>query len=174
MSTTTDNSGYIHLQGWLDGSSALEYFATLFDQIPWTKKKWRGKNLPRDVYSYGMDGTIIPLELLAIDIASAFCTKVSSIWCNRYTHGAHYTPYHQDKYGCDIITLSLGATRKFSMRRKSNRSGRVDFQLVNGDVFYFTQEVNDEWEHTITKTKKDVGPRISLVFFVDEPLVSGL
>jgi hypothetical protein len=68
--------------------------------------------------------------------------------------------------------MSFGATRKFSIRRKNDKSkDSQNYNLSNGDLFYFTPEINKEYEHSIPKTKRVKDPRISVVFFTDEPYI---
>lgn len=39
--------------------------------------------------------------------------------------------------------------------------------MKNGDCIMFDQEFNDNYVHTLTKTKKQCLPRVSIVLFVD-------
>jgi alkylated DNA repair dioxygenase AlkB len=106
-----------------------------------------------------------------VDIGNQLLNKyklnktVKSIFFNLYENGQKKTPYHKDSYNKDVFTLSLGSTRKF--RIKNDLTGKsTGFDLKDGDSFYFTQKFNKEYKHAIMPTKKNVGQRISIVFFI--------
>jgi hypothetical protein len=97
------------------------------------------------------------------------CT-VSGVWCNHYRSGNDWTPYHQDQYDDrHMFTYSFGATRRFLCRPISgNGNTTLSFDLVDGDLFYFSPQFDRTHKHSIPKTKKD-GSRISIVLFTDQP-----
>ena len=163
-----------HIPGFMEPEDASEYFQRMTDEIPWQEVTWRtGRPLPRLVFRYGeferQFRTYEVLEELIAYIEAVLETDVLSVWCNLYRNGEDYTPYHQDNYDAHAVTMSFGATRKFSIRKAGKAKTRKDYHLSNGDLFYFTPEINKEYEHTIPKTKRVKEARISVVFFTDEP-----
>ena len=171
-----------HLESFMEADEATSYFKRLYDELPWQEMFWRpSKPLPRLVFRYGEAERSMKkyetLEFLRIYVEEVLETKVSGIWCNLYRTGDDYTPYHQDSYNSNVFTLSLGETRKFSARLKRPRGTplgfRTDYSLKNGDAFYFTTDFNSNHEHTVPKSRKNNGPRISIVFFIGEPYSNG-
>jgi alkylated DNA repair dioxygenase AlkB len=165
------------------------------EQIPFSTMAWRaGRVLPRLVYRYDPNAMSEAVKLMArnvplpdeledarqIRVLDALIRrlemdtgrKITGVFCNQYRDGKDYTPAHQDSYGCDVFTLSLGATRKcvfdpipvrseFDCTRESERQ---EFELNSGDLLYFNMAANNVYKHSIPACSK-AGPRISLVFF---------
>jgi len=89
----------------------------------------------------------------------------SGVLANLYRDGKDCVSWHADdeEGQGDIVSLSAGATRKFSMRH--NETGEtIDYMLSDGDVFVMSRAIQREWQHCIRRTMKDVGPRINLTF----------
>ena len=63
-----------------------------------------------------------------------------------------------------IASLSLGATRRFLLRRKDNHKEVKVYELTHGSLLLMTGSTQAYWEHTIPKTRHRVGPRINLTF----------
>jgi len=62
-----------------------------------------------------------------------------------------------------IATISLGAPRLFCMKPKGG--GKTDRHLLeNGSLFLMGEGVQDNWLHSVPKSKVPVGPRISLTY----------
>lgn len=91
--------------------------------------------------------------------------NIKSMFFNLYEDGQKKTPYHKDFYNADVFTLSLGSTRKFRIKNDKTKQS-IGFDLKDGDSFYFTQKFNKEYKHAIMPTKKSMGKRISIVFFI--------
>jgi len=89
----------------------------------------------------------------------------SGVLANLYRGGKDHVGWHSDDEMEDdaIISLSAGATRKFSIRNKLTKETR-DFMLGDGDLFIMSRGMQADWEHYVRKTSKDVGPRINLTF----------
>lgn len=49
----------------------------------------------------------------------------SEVWMNLYRNGNDYTLFHTDNYGKEVATVSIGQSRKFSVR------GVGSFQIDN-------------------------------------------
>ena len=64
-----------------------------------------------------------------------------------------------------IVSVSLGAGRRFSLRprHKSNQS-TLQFELGCGDLLVMYGRTQSDWEHSLMKTSKSIGPRINLTF----------
>ncbi len=160
-----------HIPGYIDSKDSDEYFERLTNELNWTEVKWgTGKTLPRLIYSYDMNHGNQPILNELIEYMSAILeTTIIGVWCNLYRDGNDWTPHHQDSYGAHVVTLTFGSTRKFSLKEIGGEKKRIDFNLGHGDLFYFNQSVNSKHTHTIPKTAKQVGPRISVVLFTSKP-----
>ena len=101
------------------------------------------------------------------------CERVSnaqfnSALANLYRDGNDSVAWHADdepELGTEpvIASLSLGAERRFHLRhRASGQTVRVD--LPTGSVLVMSGRCQAEWSHQISKTKRQVGPRINITF----------
>lgn len=147
----------------------------LVSNIEWREVTWGPSNrkLPRLVQSMYTDELIsyVPELIEVVSYVQEYSktlpnTKgiIQSVWMNLYRNGSDFTPYHKDSYNCKVVTVSFGSTRKFSIKDKLGKV--TSFDLSNGDIFVFDEDFNSNHQHTITKTTKKVGPRVSIVFFV--------
>lgn len=164
-----------HISSFIDDEIADSYFYRLSREIPFERQEWsHGKYLPRMVYSYSprdfresQCNSIDVLDELLQMVENSLDTNVHGIFCNLYRDGNDYTPFHQDSYGFPVFTVSFGDTRDFSLLPiQSGKS--IKYKLENGDAFYFSTDTNSKYKHSIPRTTKKVGPRISLVFFISD------
>jgi alkylated DNA repair dioxygenase AlkB len=143
-----------------------DYSSALINRLPWKHVQWRqGRTLPRLVCSMDVSNLLhfIPeLVEVVIHIQEKY-GSIMSVWMNYYRDGRDYTPYHKDSYNCTVVSVSFGDTREFKVRNKSGIE--TSYMLSNGDIFVFDEEFNRENQHSIPKAGKNIGPRISLVFF---------
>eukprot|EP01026_Neomeris_dumetosa_P054748 TRINITY_DN4936_c0_g1_i12.p3 TRINITY_DN4936_c0_g1~~TRINITY_DN4936_c0_g1_i12.p3 ORF type:complete len:226 (-),score=10.74 TRINITY_DN4936_c0_g1_i12:1146-1823(-) len=161
-----------YIAGFLEQSDADDAFVRCLQEIPWEERIWNNnKPLPRLVYRYDSDARenapIVILEELMLKLETLMATKVTGVWCNLYRNGKDHTPYHRDEYGAHVMTLSLGAIRKFLM--KTNDGDVTSYQLQHGDMFYFSPQQDRLHKHSIPKQNNGAGQRVSLVFFCNPP-----
>jgi alkylated DNA repair dioxygenase AlkB len=62
-----------------------------------------------------------------------------------------------------IASVSFGGERKFAFKHKSDRTS-VSLTLANGSVLLMHTPTQQFWQHSLTKTKRAVAPRINLTF----------
>ena len=92
---------------------------------------------------------------------------------NLYRDGNDKVSWHSDDekmMNCShIVSISLGAERKFKMRNKKNKQV-FDIRLGDGSMIWMKPGCQDELEHEIPKEVKVKEPRINLTFrrFVTE------
>ncbi|MBJ7307468.1 MAG: alpha-ketoglutarate-dependent dioxygenase AlkB [Acidimicrobiia bacterium] len=93
----------------------------------------------------------------------------NSVLCNLYRDGNDGVDWHADdesEFGpMPVIgSLSLGATRRFDMRRVNDHAEKVELDLHSGDLLIMRGTTQALWRHRVPKTKKAVGERINLTF----------
>jgi alkylated DNA repair dioxygenase AlkB len=62
-----------------------------------------------------------------------------------------------------IASVSFGGERKFAFKHKSDKTS-VSLLLANGSVLLMHAPTQQYWQHSLTKTKRAVAPRINLTF----------
>ena len=92
----------------------------------------------------------------------------NSYLLNLYHDGAQGMGWHSDdevelETNAPIASISFGGERKFSFKHKFEKLG-VSVVLENGSVLLMHAPTQDFWQHSLTKTKRLVPPRINLTF----------
>ncbi len=89
---------------------------------------------------------------------------------NLYRDGADSVGWHADNESGmgpqpAIASLSLGATRRFSLKHRHRRDlPRLDLELTAGSLLLMAGRCQDCWLHQVPKTKRPVGERLNLTF----------
>jgi alkylated DNA repair dioxygenase AlkB len=178
---------------WLAPGEAESTFAALQAAIPWETHRLRlfGREVdaPRlscwvgDPHtSYVYSGTRFEphpwLPLLAdlrARLQQACDTRFNSVLANLYRDGRDSMGWHSDdepELGDQplIASLSLGAERRFRLRRRLPRTARllpadtVSLLLPAGSVLRMAGATQRLYRHDLPKTRVAVGPRINLTF----------
>ena len=133
---------------------------------------WHGD--PGRTYSYSQialepvpwTGPLLALKsLVEAESGAAF----NSVLLNLYRDGRDSVAWHSDdepELGPRpvIASVSLGAPRRFHLRRKADHGDRVDITLAHGSLLLMAGSTQPEWEHQVPKTATKVGPRVNLTF----------
>jgi len=174
-----------YLPGFLAEADAA--FAELLQATPWRQDNIRimGREIaqPRLTAWYGEPGatytysglTLSPLPftpLLARIRAAVEAIaegRFNSALLNYYRGGADSVSWHSDnepELGPDpvIASVSLGATRRFDLRRRDDHALRAAYDLEHGSLLLMGKGCQTAWQHQVAKTKAPVGPRINLTF----------
>lgn len=165
------------LPGWLHGSDEL--FARLATEVPWRAERRqmyeREVAVPRLLAFYEEDDTLPdPVLTEARDALSAHYADelgepfaTAGLCC--YRDGRDSVAWHGDRTGRGaredtmVAILSLGAPRDLVLRpRRGGQSLRRP--LGHGDLLVMGGSCQRTWEHAIPKSRKAVGPRISVQF----------
>lgn len=90
---------------------------------------------------------------------------------NQYRDGQDSMGWHRDnekELGPNpvIASVSFGATRKFQFRHYTQKSVKKSVQLSHGSLLIMRGACQHHWQHSISKTKLPLGPRINLTFRV--------
>ena len=149
--------------------------------------------MPRYVQSYGVpyrfsgkthDALPVP-ELVApiLQYANDYLHEThpdknyNQVLLNWYQDGKHYISRHSDdeadiQEGTPILSVSLGATRTFRIRKagKSETGGvppiLTDIPMPDGTVVSMCGQFQKEFTHEVPKTTKVTEPRINITFRV--------
>lgn len=94
--------------------------------------------------------------------------KFNSCLLNYYYDGNDGMGWHNDneksiKQYSSIASLSLGAIRKFSFKNIKT-SEKQDLILENGSLLIMKNKIQEDWLHSLPKSKKVFKPRINLTF----------
>lgn len=135
---------------------------------------------PEARYSYsGAEQRVLPwtLELLQLrkqlehEVAERLAlagVSFNAVLLNAYRTGEDGMGWHQDnepELGTEpvIASLSLGASRRFSIRAKTG-TARWDFKLEPGSLLLMHGRSQVDFQHSVPKTRLAVAQRINLTF----------
>ncbi|MDR5898612.1 alpha-ketoglutarate-dependent dioxygenase AlkB [Halomonas vilamensis] len=102
-------------------------------------------------------------------VVESHCTDVfNSCLANVYSVGEEGMSWHSDAEkdlveNGTIAALSLGGERKFSFKHKQTGE-TVALCLAHGSLLIMKGITQKHWLHSLPKTRKNVGPRVSLTF----------
>lgn len=154
------------------------------EQIPWRQQtiKMFGKEVlqPRltswmgtEAYTYSgirHESAYVPptVEALRIQLQETTGETFNSVLGNLYRDGQDSVSWHADdekELGNEpvIASLSFGASRVFQVRSNSSKQ-RWDVTLNHGDLLVMSGRSQLDFQHSIPKTKKVLGPRVNLTF----------
>lgn len=96
-------------------------------------------------------------------------TKFNFVLINRYENGSQYIGFHSDDeedLGSEpkIAGVSFGAIRPIYFQNRKTGLTDVKIDLEPGSVVLMNHPTNNYWKHSIPKTSKKVGTRISLTY----------
>lgn len=161
----------------------LEWFHRLEADIDWRSERARffGREvpLPRLTAWYGpapyaYSGVVhgprpIPEFLRPLTaLVTAASGPVDCLLANLYRTGQDAMGWHADDerlFGRQplIASLSLGATRRFALRHRRSHA-RIDLDLTSGSLLVMAGTCQENWVHSVPRTRRPVGPRINLTF----------
>ena len=171
--------------GWLSGADAL--FDRLFHAVPWQAERRRMYermlDVPRLLKFYG-EGDPLPDPVLrdARDALNAHYGEelgepFRTAGLCLYRDGRDSVAWHGDTIGRGrsedtmVAILSVGTPRPLLLRprwghprTKSGGGHSVRHELGHGDLIVMGGSCQRTWEHTIPKTSRPTGPRISIQF----------
>jgi hypothetical protein len=165
------------------GDRAEMCFAALRENVAWTQKQYRAGPMPRLTALYGEPGLKYDysgttnqalqwtptLAGLWGKIAADFGLVFNVALLNLYRDGKDSVAWHSDDErglgpSPQIASVSLGAVRKFVLRRKDRTLQKHTIHLAHGSLLLMLGDTQALWEHSIPKTGEPVGPRINVTF----------
>ncbi len=173
-----DASGRIVLIPDLLGADiAAHWFEYLHDRIAWkagTRLMYeREVEVPRLRAHFRAEDAALPTVLHdALNIVKASVgAPFDSIGLNLYRNQHDSVAPHNDRLadlvrGYPIALLSLGATRRMTIRAKQPPRRVLQLDLAPGTLLVMSWETQLHYHHGIPKQRTPIGPRISLAFRV--------
>lgn len=175
------------LAPWLDPVTADLWFRQLLEQTPWQQPQvrlyGRACPVPRLVAWYGdaeasyrysgLTHQPLPWTPLLAQIRARVVETVgqalNGVLLNYYRDGDDSMGWHSDdeaELGSNplIASLTLGATRRFDLRRKGQ--GRIEHSLwlEHGSLLVMRGPTQHYWQHQVAKTRSPCAPRLNLTF----------
>jgi alkylated DNA repair dioxygenase AlkB len=171
----------------LPREEADRLFKGLQEKTPWRQDEIRifGKTYPQprltalygnngNTYSYSgitMEPEPFTPELHSLKSRVEHCSGQVFTTCllNLYRDGSDSNGWHADdekELGPNpvIASVSLGQTRTFHLKHRSQKSLRYRMSLVHGSLLVMGGPMQHHWLHQIPKTRQEVTPRINLTF----------
>jgi alkylated DNA repair dioxygenase AlkB len=176
------------IENFISSREADELFRHLRKQVTWRRQiiKIYGKihPVPRESAWFGdpeanyfVTGFIRNIspwlpELLDLKnrIEKAFPDlQFNSVLLNKYHNGTDKVGWHSDndkEFGANpaIASLSLGATRRFDIRYKKDKTKLIRINLNSGSLLIMKGAMQHNWEHQVPQQKHVTGERINLTF----------
>ncbi|MBV9871643.1 MAG: alpha-ketoglutarate-dependent dioxygenase AlkB [Frankiaceae bacterium] len=157
--------------GWLAGSDAVfEHLAATARWQQRTVTMWDKKVLePRLTAGWTTKAEHAPtlLNEMCELLSARYEICFDRVWVNLYRDGQDSVAWHGDRHRHTVAqpmvaTVSLGARRKFQLRRRGG--GRIEHTLRPGlgDLVVMGGRCQDDWEHCVPKTASAVGARMSV------------
>jgi alkylated DNA repair dioxygenase AlkB len=164
--------------GWLSGHDTL--FDELVTAIPWRAERRqmydRVLDVPRLVSFHDLASEPAPhpaIAKLRVRLNDSYARELGEPFTTAglclYRDGADSVAWHGDTIGRSstedtmVAIVSLGTTRAFALRpRTGGRSLRLS--QGHGDLLVMGGSCQRTWEHSVPKTTRPTGPRISIQY----------
>jgi alkylated DNA repair dioxygenase AlkB len=161
-------------------ATAARWFAALRDDVPWQSERRRmydrDVDVPRRHAAYRLDDTGLPAALreAAEYVSSEVGAPFNGAGLNLYRNGSDSVAPHNDHLyeiveGFPIALLTLGSTRRMTIRSKARPRRVLDVDLEPGSLLLMSYETQLNYDHGVPKTTDLVGERISIAFRVKPP-----
>ncbi|AYC43616.1 MULTISPECIES: alpha-ketoglutarate-dependent dioxygenase AlkB [Streptomyces] len=166
------------LPGWLTGSDTL--FEQLADEVPWRAERRtmydHVVDVPRLLAFYRADDALPHpvLEEARAALTAHYADELGEPFTTAglcyYRDGRDSVAWHGDRggrggrYDTMVAILSVGAPRDLLLRPARGGGETVRRPLGHGDLIVMGGSCQRTWEHSVPKTTRATGPRISIQF----------
>ncbi|MGH3676766.1 MAG: alpha-ketoglutarate-dependent dioxygenase AlkB [Mycobacterium sp.] len=166
--------------GWLGDPLSDELFEALCAGVPWRAERRqmydRVVDVPRLVSFHDLATESAPhpmIEELRLRLSDTYVTELGEPFTTAglclYRDGSDSVAWHGDTIGRSstedtmVAIVSVGAARVFALRP---RGGGASLRLPqgHGDLLVMGGSCQRTWEHSVPKTTRPTGPRISIQF----------
>jgi alkylated DNA repair dioxygenase AlkB len=175
-----DERGRItYIPGFVDAETAQAWFTELHRGVRWRSERRdmydREVDVPRLLGSFRLhpvqEGTPAVILDAAKRVVAHFGVPFNSVGLNLYRDGRDSVAPHNDhlhdiREGFPIALLSLGATRRMTIRAKAARRRSMHVDLESGSLLVMDYATQIHYTHGVPKTSVLIGERISLAFRV--------
>jgi alkylated DNA repair dioxygenase AlkB len=175
-----DERGRIaHTPGFVDADTAQTWFTELRSGVKWQAQRRmmydREVEVPRLIGHFALNpaprftpGAILEAARRVVDAVGA---PFNSVGLNLYGDGRDSVAPHNDhlneiRKGFPIALVSLGATRRMTIRAKVHPRRLFHVDLEPGSLLVMDYATQLHYTHGVPKTSEHVGERISLAFRV--------
>jgi alkylated DNA repair dioxygenase AlkB len=161
-------------RGWLRGADAL--FEAIVECVEWHQRivTMYERTLPEPrLTSWWREHSSATAPLPVVDeartaLSQRYGCRFDSIGYNWYRTGADSVAWHGDRFAKSVVNptiaiVSVGAARPFRLRPKAGGYSR-SFDLGHGDLLVMGGACQHDWQHSVPKVRKPVGPRISITY----------
>jgi alkylated DNA repair dioxygenase AlkB len=177
---TDDQRGRItYTPGFVTEEAAGAWFTELRESVSWRTQRRRMYDREVDVprlmahFHLSPEDESVPIAICGAGkrVVEATGVPFNSVGLNFYRDGRDSVAPHNDHLdeivdGHPIALLSLGATRRMTIRAKDPPRRAIHVDLAAGSLLVMSYATQLHYTHGIPKTNERVGPRISLAFRV--------
>jgi alkylated DNA repair dioxygenase AlkB len=164
----SDTSWLDLVPGWLPDHADL--FEVLLDHAPWqqrTRTMW-DQQVPEPRMVAAFPATLPPvLEQLRGVLAARYDVAFDSCLVNLYRDGTDAVAWHGDTVRKTllnplVVTISLGASRRFLVRRRGGGPVLKEYAPGHGDLMVMGGAMQHDFEHTVPRQRSASGARMSV------------
>jgi alkylated DNA repair dioxygenase AlkB len=174
-----DRGRVVYTPRLIDDATAEAWFVELRTAVEWRSERRmmydRELDVPRLMAGFRLDSPEAPAPAAIAGAAQRVIARLgvpfNSVGLNLYRDGRDSVAPHNDhldeiQKGFPIALVSLGATRRMTIRAKEPPKRVVHVDLEPGSLFVMDYATQLHYTHGIPKTTEPVGERISLAFRV--------
>ena len=172
----------VYTARFIDDATARTWFAELRNGVEWRSERRmmyeREVDVPRLTAGFRLDQDEAPRPAAISDAAARVIARLkvpfNSVGLNLYRDGRDSVAPHNDhlneiEEGFPIALVSLGATRRMTIRAKEPPKRVLHVDLEPGSLFVMDYATQLHYTHGVPKTTEPVGERVSLAFRVRRP-----
>jgi alkylated DNA repair dioxygenase AlkB len=166
----------VYTPGFVDAVTAAAWFGALRAGVEWRAARRimyeREVDVPRLVGHFRLDAPAAvpgPIVEAAARVTGSTGVAFNSVGLNLYRDGRDSVAAHNDHLdeivaGFPIALLSLGSTRRMTIRAKAPPRRLLHIDLEPGSLLVMSYGTQLHYTHGVPKTTEVVGERISLAF----------
>jgi len=165
------------VEGWVPDHAEL--FERLRADAPWaqrTRTMWDNEVLEPRLVAAWKDVAALPpyLEELRSTLSESYGVEIDSCLVNLYRDGNDAVAWHGDTVRKVlahplVFTVSLGARRRFLLRRAGGGPVVRQYLPGEGDLVVMGGRTQHEWQHTVPRDHRVSGARMSVTFRHSHP-----